>query len=439
MKLTKVLVIFLLSTILFAYFFIIRPLKESNPDYTAHAKQSKTGEFVEKYYELASHWSPIIYQQTHSDNPLGDFITRFDFDGDFDGFNNWENYDKYPLKAYVYYSVVETKTHFFIYYGFFHPRDWELFDNGLSSHENDLESNLFLIKKDGSKFGQLVLIETQAHLDFHAYSNDPSIRADSHEIDGLIRMKGSHPEILVEWGGHGNYGLTKDVSDMQGIIYKYTGKAELPNSNLGNFKAEYGYELISLDPLWQRKDLKGKGTPYRAFGQMGTDNFSWLNGAQTPWVHDDVNDGPVVSGDILSDPVYMISTHFKGLGDFSQDYVYHPYYTHRVILNSIKLVPEDVEGEIYVEMKANDKLYWSDINWKQWAVSGHKYVFSKSATRYMTLPLGTEIQLTIKRKPAHIFDFNTDFGSLKTMKNKKFLDSLTHNKKSRLTASVQLK
>jgi ABC-type oligopeptide transport system substrate-binding subunit len=62
------------------------------------------------HQELAYHYAPVIRQGVASDQ---DFITAVDFDGDWVGNNNWENQPTGDLSAYVYYSVVETETHWF--------------------------------------------------------------------------------------------------------------------------------------------------------------------------------------------------------------------------------------------------------------------------------------------------------------------------------------
>jgi hypothetical protein len=73
--------------------------------------------------ELAARFAPVFYQGI-GDNQRSDYITNFDFDGDWAGDNNWDHVanKRYPLKAYVYYSVVETRTHYFIHYAIFHAR-----------------------------------------------------------------------------------------------------------------------------------------------------------------------------------------------------------------------------------------------------------------------------------------------------------------------------
>ena len=72
------------------------------------------------YNDLVEYWAPTIYQDVTTDYDVrADFITRFDFDGDWSGVNNWENTFLYPLTSAVYYSVQETETHYFINLLFF--------------------------------------------------------------------------------------------------------------------------------------------------------------------------------------------------------------------------------------------------------------------------------------------------------------------------------
>src|SRR5687768_12342519 len=94
---------------------------------------------------LALRWAPVHYQDTdptgsHALGGAADYISRYDFDGDLDGRNNWDRAGNgaYPLSAHGYYSVVETSTHWFIVFMFFHPRYWTdaFFD---TEHENDAE------------------------------------------------------------------------------------------------------------------------------------------------------------------------------------------------------------------------------------------------------------------------------------------------------------
>src|SRR4051812_8392234 len=62
--------------------------------------------------EIAARYAPVIHQALGGE-PSGDYITNFDFDGDWNGENNWKNSKdaKYRLDGYLYYAVSETETH----------------------------------------------------------------------------------------------------------------------------------------------------------------------------------------------------------------------------------------------------------------------------------------------------------------------------------------
>src|SRR6187402_1255888 len=124
---------------------------------------------------LALRWAPIHYEDVdptggHALGGQSDYMTRYDFDGDLEGRNNWEHTGNsaYPLSAHGYYAVAETGSHWFITYLFFHPRDWSrsFFD---TEHENDAEGVMFTIRRDGSPYGTLTAAVTVAHQDFFSY------------------------------------------------------------------------------------------------------------------------------------------------------------------------------------------------------------------------------------------------------------------------------
>jgi hypothetical protein len=77
-------------------------------------------------YAIAASYAPV-FRQALGDTARFDYITRFDFDGDWVGDNNWDNAGdaNTPLPAVVYYNVTETDTHFFVHYSAFHPRDYK--------------------------------------------------------------------------------------------------------------------------------------------------------------------------------------------------------------------------------------------------------------------------------------------------------------------------
>lgn len=102
-------------------------------------------------YQLALRWAPVHYQDTASADYDVDYLSTVDFDGDWDAINNWQHQDDNLawLTGAAYYSVVETSTHWFIIYAFYHPRDWtDLWDPfDLFHHENDMEGALLTVRR----------------------------------------------------------------------------------------------------------------------------------------------------------------------------------------------------------------------------------------------------------------------------------------------------
>lgn len=156
-----------------------------------------------KCTDLAEYWAPTIYQDVNETYlTRADIPTAFNYDGDWNGGNNWENLENYPQVPSAYFSVRETLTHYFIEYDFYYPRDDGPIN--LEKHENDLEGCILVIRKDDSEFGNLHLIETQAHNHWYQYSNDNSITAGSDNVDGTIIMDGHRPCIYLSANGIGS-------------------------------------------------------------------------------------------------------------------------------------------------------------------------------------------------------------------------------------------
>ncbi|MFX1538355.1 MAG: hypothetical protein ACFFDI_29545, partial [Promethearchaeota archaeon] len=254
-------------------------------------------------------------------------------DDDWIGNNNWDNLENYPLKAYMYYYVVETATHWFIGFSSFHPRDWHetLFDR----HENDLEGVLLTIQKDGSTYGKFLCMNTVYHLNFRSYmdmhSPPSSGVTNGHEdIDGDIEWETvgshSHPIVYVEAKGHGILGEKRwedtGFPGGDGIIYRPTGTAEEPSSGTDD---DVGYALIHIKEIWNRRfGPFGDGYMFERFGVFdGNDGAD--DSANAPWNWDDHDDGPSFNGEFFYDPANLVDFYFEGLGSFSHDYTYNPY------------------------------------------------------------------------------------------------------------------
>ena len=192
---------------------------------------------------LALRWAPIHYQDvdstgSHALGGASDFITRFDYDGDLNARNNWDNLGNaaFPRSAHGYFSVAETSTHWFIIYMFFHPRDWVDVLFGCE-HENDAEGLLLdgrprrvdvrgaEVGGHGRRLRLLVLPGARAR---------PG-PANRESVDGTLQMAAfagdAHPVTAQQAKGHGlrarpHYDIIGD-----GVVYfPSLGTAEVPSS-----------------------------------------------------------------------------------------------------------------------------------------------------------------------------------------------------------------
>jgi hypothetical protein len=305
------------------------------------------------HLELAEAWAPVWFHDTDDTSYASDYITAFDFDGDTVSHNNWENVftPAADLSAVIYWSVIETLTHWYILYADFHPRDWtENCDPLLPflepCHENDMEGAMVMVKKDDSQWGAFVLLVTEAHNLLHVFRNDPAITAKATEhLEGVgVSFEATrHPKLYVESKGHGVCALGFDGPDHcqhpvgegdnpfpggDGIVYRFKGQAEVPS---GGNDQDVGYALVSLyDTIWQQRDsvCDGGCTFDGTFDYEGTslpkafDGDTWgEDKANPPWAWDDPDDGPVYRGDFFFRPASAVNTWVDVPGALSMTYV----------------------------------------------------------------------------------------------------------------------
>ena len=331
---------------------------------------------------IAEQFAPVFLQEiTSTATERFDYPTRADFDHDWIGTNDWKNAEIYPLPANVYYSILETETHYYIHYPLFHPRDWKggpvktrmwdgfrhfayiadpsrVFQDMALSHENDLEGVMLVIEK--SPAPHVVFAETLAHSKFTKFATADFIRdhLSLPQKIHLLTIDHERPVFAVESKGHG-------IEDPRGrkpkhvIIYRFTGTAEDPEKRTGN---EVGYALISIhDTFWslspeqaktfsvQHRDysrikvtaFEDDGTfalqricanPVGAHikGRVGAHDF-----AHFPWAWQAISGKELFGkhfthdqpypGAWFFDPARMIKKHFELDHQFSTTYLYHPY------------------------------------------------------------------------------------------------------------------
>ncbi|MEC0167177.1 beta/gamma crystallin-related protein [Paenibacillus graminis] len=332
------------------------------------------------YWDYITKYSPVIYQDINKEfaDGIADLIAKFNVDGNWNLSDQWETIGVVPQVPYVYASVQETKTHLFLGYYFYHVRD----DGPVPAeqHENDLEGMMMTVRKDGA-YGVPVAMETISHSDFLRYRlKDPNVQPGYVGIEGTsVRYSEvTHPEVFISSNGigdnHGHgvraYTSNEDVGD-DGIIYKfgepsYPGQ---PNQFSPKWKHVYNYGILPIDELWERK-FHYNNTPFQSFGVFPNTHTS-NNHANAPWNWTDRDqDGTLGTGIFFTDPAYLFDIDFNGLGTFSHEYVYNPYWTHKVILKSVtpKVYkdPSNNLPDIYISMDTyplSGKRYISEKVW----------------------------------------------------------------------------
>ncbi|MBM3788586.1 MAG: hypothetical protein FJW30_29985 [Acidobacteria bacterium] len=311
---------------------------------------------LDPYRLLAEHWAPMFAQESWF-QPKADIPTRFDFDNDWHGDNNWDNMETGTSQAYVYYAAMETQSHWFLSYNAFHPRVYSDKCVAGSCHENDNEGLILTVRKDGSEFGKLEVMETLAHNNVYSFVNDSRLRKGAHSIDGRIEFwQQSHPVAYVESGGHGIYGSTSSHSKYDlandkftsglGMTFVYKGVAE--RAKHGNDRL-VGYELLPILDHWWKKSASESWTDrtfdeayvYAPFGGRPAGNGRKMGGtflgrkessnkAKPFWGwHDTASrkKGLIATGQWGLDPAYAVSKFitFPAGEAPSVDYTYNPY------------------------------------------------------------------------------------------------------------------
>jgi len=333
---------------------------------------------------IAAAYAPV-FAQGLGDSPRFDYITNFDFDGDWKGDNNWNNAAdvKRPLLAYVYFSVSETATHYFIHYALFHPRDYKggstkgrllsgliregaavggkydptgLSGEAVLAHENDLEGCLVVVEKGkgAPESGRVVFVETLAHNRFLKYAPAGSSVKDV----AAVPIRNNRVKLFVEPKGHGIEAFTGSAvqkKDSKGGVlnYRYMGRADDPAKAV---KGPVGYDLVPIQTtLWDRAVAKsaetyGETATYgsvadgsafasslaRSNGNAGGSSSSIVLGsafngkvgapnmARPPWGWFDSREKDRPLGEWYFDPAGTVKRHFGLPASFGVSYVHNP-------------------------------------------------------------------------------------------------------------------
>ena len=247
--------------------------------------------------------------------------------------------------------MMETQNHWFIGYGFFHPRDWGetefiqcTADQGvtqLGCHENDMEGALIAVKRSsGIPYGEFLSMETVSHSDilsFKDYERSPSSEITGHlplcssrDCDVEFLEGTSHPFVYIESKTHAVSGSIssgprweQNFPGGDGVLYFPTGSGQVPVSGDDRTSA---YELVDISTLWGLRDEgsiftdQGIGVGGRFLGNDGL-----ANAASPPWRWGDQDKADIALGVLFLDPALWINRVHDGAVPWPMEYMARSY------------------------------------------------------------------------------------------------------------------
>lgn len=292
--------------------------------------------------ELALRYAPIHEQEVHSHgrHALGgaaDYITSVDFDGDDDARNNWDHAGdpRYPLAAHAYYSVVETASHWFITYQFFHPRDWSstFFE---TEHENDAEGVMLTVARDGSRLGALRAAVTVVHSDFYSFVPARSRWTSGREdVDGTLSEREFagelHPVTASQAETHAIKAWPYYAIRTEGVVYYPSlTEAEVPAGPNDRSVRYRLHDMLEAGGLWAKRNDPRLFAHYGAFagdasGGCGRGAF-WCrrDAAHAAWAWNDHDDNSP-TGAIATDPAGLVRAYFDTHEHVATSYRFNPF------------------------------------------------------------------------------------------------------------------
>jgi regulation of enolase protein 1 (concanavalin A-like superfamily) len=281
---------------------------------------------------IQQHWAPEVYQDIRNDSELGhqyyaahDFILKVNYDDDWYAGNQRENSQMQTsqlaegmgFEGHAYSSFVETETHYFLGYGYYHSHDDAVI--AADRHENDWEDVYICIQKDGSDFGRFRGMITNHHGNRLAYAASDVLFNDSHpkiyissngDVWGACGIEG-HGHGIERWQGEGVHCEGGDA-----VKYTIADVGTTPVGAIGYYDKEFNYALIDVDELWNRR-LNFDNYPFETYTRFGGDGVE-TNGGNQPW-----------NNAYFNNPASIFPNHFPFLtteGNYSTTYIHNPYY-----------------------------------------------------------------------------------------------------------------
>ena len=289
--------------------------------------------------EISRYWAPVVYQEVRENTDIGrqlygarDLPVIMNFDGDWDVANNWHN-SRYqadeqglpgdrltpPLYGKSYSAVVESQKFLFLTYGFYHSGQDSFFS--AARHQNDWEAVVFVVRKDGSRYGKFEGMMTQFHTDQLSY------------LPAEITFSNHRPIIYIEPNGglegHGIKAYTNQNPGSNGVVYmpgpfsENVISTDLTTNGNWNTAPRCQYKLVPISEMWGLIGKTGLNDPYsgwKLYNYARPENYPAYDqepaGGNPPW-----------DRDFFMNPFVFFSANFPGLQpDLASDaYVFDPY------------------------------------------------------------------------------------------------------------------
>jgi len=323
---------------------------------------------------LAFRHAPVLLQKIHNRHKRADFITRVDFSHRWPKIHKnwsavWETVGgvyRHKLTAHAYYSVVETRTHFYLVYAFYHPQDWSAFWGNparssqyeIDQHVHDMEGCLAVVPKcDDRRQERVEAVITISHHHFYSFAGwetngrklegTRSIAGSAEDLDGPIRVtdrfsaRGEPPyrfKLYSESGGHAIKGARKGWGAENRIVrYRPSlRRAEEPDET-GFIREDDAYfqtvryklvPIFAPGGLWDRREdprvFRTNNKGQDAFVELDEDGRMAAGSANPPWGWDDKDDRHR-PGEFARDPAHLVADYFSGMREFSREYVHNRY------------------------------------------------------------------------------------------------------------------
>lgn len=301
---------------------------------------------------LLYRFAPVLLQEAHADpgKRRRDVPLRADFDGNQRGNDNEESLRSglHPLHPHAYAAWVESRTHLFLTYSFFHALDWSPLPSFVpwAWHENDMESVQVVVRKSDSA---VILVAAQSHLwtSFAAPVGSPckgDKLAKSPAVLASGTSGGRHPVILSEWGGHGLSPWKGSALPDTTAHLHFGPRADVTESFTPD-RWSYGYRLVSTLHHFWRPHLDGSGV---GDGRLMDKTFDYTGERMTVkgiprhfdsdrWSAPGKRDAGILPfafstrlnsddlGALFFDPAFGYSRLFTCGDEWSLDYLDHPY------------------------------------------------------------------------------------------------------------------